>query len=106
MKKIMKKEFASDETKYAYKCLRCGGQLHQTEGADDWDNLDLDRLERHYCPNCDSTFEYYYSLDCVQYTDENEDQSTVVFSNKSGEEHVELKAVEGQWNLPEAEVAD
>ena len=106
MKKMMKKEFVSDETKYAYKCMKCGATLEQTDGADCWDNLDLDRLERHYCPNCDVTFEYYYSLDSIQCNDETEGKSILTFSNKPGDEHVALRSVDGEWNLLATEDAD
>lgn len=67
MKTVAKYHLASDESKYAYKCLKCGGWLEPQDIGSAWDNLDLDRMEIQHCSKCGKTYEYYYSLDFIQY---------------------------------------
>jgi len=106
MKKITKSEFVSNESKYLYKCPKCGTALEPTDGPDDWDNLDLDRMDCHYCPNCEIMVEYYYSLDCVKYVDDDGNRSNLVLKNRAGTEYVELESVQGAWNFPKVEIAE
>ena len=94
-KRFKKVDLVADENKYAFKCLKCGEELEQEDLGTAWDNMSLDKLEQHYCPNCDITFEYYYSLDCIQYNSEDD---------VSGNRYIEIDGVEGDWVLPEEAV--
>ena len=71
MKKL---DFVSEESKYFYKCLNCGGQLTEDDLGSGWDKLSLDLLERWSCPKCGNDYEYYYSLDCIQAYDDDYEQ--------------------------------
>ena len=89
-------DFVSDESKFFYKCLNCGGQLEEDQEPDGWNVLSLDNVERWFCPKCGNNYEYYYSLDCIQaYDDEHEELGAMVFINKIGTDKVEITTAEG-----------
>ncbi len=93
---IMKKlEFVSDESKYSYMCLDCGGQLEEDLETDSWNVRSLDNFERWCCPKCGKNYEYYYSLDCIQaYDDDYKQVGAMVFINKVGDGEVEITNAE------------
>jgi len=100
MTKIKKVELVSDESKYAYKCMKCGAELEQDDHGGSWDNISLDRMEIQHCSKCGKMFEYYYSLDCIQCEGE-EKQETVLFTNSPDNDYIEIGDVTGEWKLPE-----
>ena len=95
---MKKTDFVADESKYYFKCLNCGHQLTDDEMMDAWDNLSLDLLTRHTCSGCGHTYEYYYSLDCIQmYEPDGDEVGSVSFDNPIGyDKEVTIKKTDGK----------
>jgi len=99
--KVMKREFVSDESKYLYKCPKCGATLEHTDSSGDWHRLNLDAINCYYCPACKIVVEYYYSLNCIKCVDEDDGNvSSISFKNYTNTDYVEIDSVEGVWNFP------